>query len=423
MKRLTKFFTKTTVKMRKIENREAWYLFIEASPVVENGKVTRKRVQLKRVITTPQWDTSHPTRGRDGAIVGFLPKRDKTGVIICDSSVDKESCLFADRVRLKMQQEYDRIALLTPEEKELAKQAEIAEGDFIDYMSYHMKERHRHSSDSIRTNWKRAVELLKLFSHGKEIPLKTIDLKLLERLKCFLLEAPMGAGKKGTLSQNSAATYFSIIKAALHQCFIDGYLTIDIASKVKSIPEKTSSREYLTKDELIQLANTPCEDDVLKRAALFSVLTGARHSDIMKLTWSELIENSDDVCRWNFTQKKTKNIISMPISHEARELCGVRRDDDQLVFEGLTPPSWISRPLKRWIEAAGIKKHITFHCFRHTYATLQLEAGTDIYTVSKMLGHTNVRTTQIYAKVVDPLKVKASNAISLRSNERQTNYE
>lgn len=94
-------------------------------------------------------------------------------------------------------------------------------------------------------------------------------------------------------------------------------------------------------------------------------------------------------------------------------MCGDRRGDDQLVFEGLPTPSWISKPLERWIKAAGITKHITFHVARHTYATLQLANGTDIYTVSKMLGHTNVRTTQIYTKVVDEKKENAADAIQI----------
>ena len=102
-----------------------------------------------------------------------------------------------------------------------------------------------------------------------------------------------------------------------------------------------------------------------------------------------------------------------PISAQAYLLCGDRRADDQFVFEGLPAPSWISKPLERWIKAAGITKHITFHCFSHTYATLQLANGTDIYTVSKMLGHTNVRTTQIYTKVVDEKKENAADAIQI----------
>ena len=75
--------------------------------------------------------------------------------------------------------------------------------------------------------------------------------------------------------------------------------------------------------------------------------------------------------------------------------------------------SMIQEPLKEWLKEAGIKKHITFHCFRHTYATLQIAAGTDIYTVSKMLTHKNVSTTQIYADLVDAKKRESANKISL----------
>lgn len=73
----------------------------------------------------------------------------------------------------------------------------------------------------------------------------------------------------------------------------------------------------------------------------------------------------------------------------------------------------ICRQIKKWIEVPRIKKHITYHCFRHSYATLQLAGGTDIYTVCKMLGHTNVRTTQVYAKVVDAKKEKATKTSKL----------
>lgn len=108
----------------------------------------------------------------------------------------------------------------------------------------------------------------------------------------------------------------------------------------------------------------------------------------------------------------------MPISPQAYNLCGERKKDGELlVFAGLPDPSWISRPLERWVKASGITKHITFHCSRHTYATLQLANGTDIYTVSKMLGHTNVKTTQIYAKVIDKKKDEATEAFKLDIDE------
>ena len=74
----------------------------------------------------------------------------------------------------------------------------------------------------------------------------------------------------------------------------------------------------------------------------------------------------------------------------------------------------INYPLKHWLAEAGIEKHVTFNCFRHTFATLQIAAGTDIYTVSKMLTHRNVSTTQIYAELVNEKKRESANRISLK---------
>ena len=71
-------------------------------------------------------------------------------------------------------------------------------------------------------------------------------------------------------------------------------------------------------------------------------------------------------------------------------------------------------PLKKWIKQAGIQKHISFHCFRHSYAVIQISLGTDIYTVSKMLTHKNVSTTQIYADLVNTKKRETANKISLK---------
>ena len=90
--------------------------------------------------------------------------------------------------------------------------------------------------------------------------------------------------------------------------------------------------------------------------------------------------------RLNFTQQKTKGVEYMPISEQAYNLCGEQKEGELLVFAGLPDPSWINRPVKKWDEAAGITKHITFHCFRHSYATLQLAGGTDFIPLAKCWG-------------------------------------
>ena len=103
----------------------------------------------------------------------------------------------------------------------------------------------------------------------------------------------------------------------------------------------------------------------------------------------------------------------MPISEQAYNLLGERKEINDQIFEGLTYSAYLNRHLYQWIGAAGISKTITFHCFRHTFATLQLSKGTDIYTVSKMLGHRELKTTQIYAKIIDQTKREAANKIQL----------
>ena len=105
-------------------------------------------------------------------------------------------------------------------------------------------------------------------------------------------------------------------------------------------------------------------------------------------------------------------MATLPISDEALELCGEVHGEG-VVFVGLRR-CMIQHPLHAWIKAAGIRKHITFHCFRHTFATLQIALGTDIYTVSKMLTHKSVKTTQIYADLVNSKKRESANRISLK---------
>ena len=191
-------------------------------------------------------------------------------------------------------------------------------------------------------------------------------------------------------------------------------MTVDIAAKVKGIPDVKVKRETFTLEEAEKLASTPCENEVLKRAFFFAVLTGIRLCDIQDLTWGEIVQ-TESGWRVDFTQRKTHVVDYLPINEQAYALCGERREQDRRVFEGLTGSSWISRPLKKWIEASGIKKHITFHCSRHTFATLQLEHDTDIYTIKGMLGHTNVKTTQIYAHIVDKSKRSAADVIHIEN--------
>lgn len=424
MKQLSK--TQVTVRLRKAEDRNEWYVYLESYPiyVADKDEPQRDREYLNRIVRTVEWDKKRTSRTNlKNGTKSFKPKRDDNGVIVCKSELDCQTMLYADGIRKLRQKEYDNADLYNESDALKAKFQEKQKEKFTDYCNKLLKKRHgsANSSDSIRTNWRCLIEFIVEFA-GDDLRFSKIDLSFADDFKLYLLSAPYRGNKKGTLSNNTAGTYFSIFKAIVSQAFIDGYFMIDLSAKIKGIGDQESFREHLSLEELNLLFNTPCENEELRRASLFSALTGLRHCDIKRLKWKELDVQTNRI-KIQFRQKKTKGVEYTPISEQAIQLCGVPRLPEQLVFENLQDSSWISRPLEKWIESAGITKHITFHCFRHTFATLQLSLGTDIYTVSKMLGHTKVTTTQIYAKVVDELKDKAAGAIKLNKTVTKETQE
>ena len=128
------------------------------------------------------------------------------------------------------------------------------------------------------------------------------------------------------------------------------------------------------------------------------------------MTWSEVREE-DNSSRIIFKQKKTDGLEYLYISDQARELLGERTNESDRVFIGLKYGAHFNSEILRWCMRAGITKHITFHSARHTNAVLLLENGADIYTVSKRLGHREIRTTEIYAKIIDKKMKEAANII------------
>ena len=160
-----------------------------------------------------------------------------------------------------------------------------------------------------------------------------------------------------------------------------------------------------------KLVETPCKNPDIKRAFLFACNTGLRFSDVKALTWGDLKDG-----RIHFRQKKTLGFEYMPLNERALSIIAQCRKENELPLPekpifNIPDKSHISFKLKPWFKAAGVSKNITFHCSRHTFATSLLTAGTDLYTTSKLLGHRNISTTAIYAKIVDEKKLKAVNSL------------
>jgi integrase len=321
---------------------------------------------------------------------------------------NKETYQLAEQIRQKKENNLNKPEIYTGYEKEQLKIKEQGEKNFVEYFKTLADKRKASNHD----NWVSAYKYLESFTKGF---LKFADLneRFCNEFKEYLLITKSNKSNKTTLSQNSAVSYFNKFKAALKQAYKDGYLPYDLNSKISPIKQAETRRNFLTVEELNRLVKTECNNPLLKRAALFSALTGLRFSDIKNLVWSEIHHSVENGYSIQFTQQKTKGVEVLPISEQAYSLLGEHKEPTDKVFEGLTYSAYENKNLYQWIGAAGITKDITFHCFRHTFATLQLSKGTDIYTVSKMLGHRELKTTQIYAKIIDQTKREAADKIKL----------
>jgi site-specific recombinase XerD len=222
------------------------------------------------------------------------------------------------------------------------------------------------------------------------------------------LTCNINTGKNNTLQKSSQAAYFNLVKSALKKAYYAGHCSKDFSQLAQAIKSNSKPREYLTKEEIQKLINTPCGYTSIKKSFLFSCLTGLRLSDIQNLKWKNLIDVPGSGYILNFQQKKTEAFENLPINKDAIKLVYPRCAPDENIFRNFTYNAWFNIRLQQWLLSAGITKKITFHCARHTFASLQLANGTDIYTVSKLLGHKDIKTTQIYSKVSEDAMKKAT---------------
>lgn len=287
--------------------------------------------------------------------------------------------------------------------------AQKIKGSFIDYVE--LLKNKRKNSEGNYGNWDSAHKYLKKFAKT-DVTFSQIDRRWLEKFKYYLQHEARSKSNK-PLSKNTQSSYFNKIRAALKEATREEIIQRNPALDTQGISPGDPQRDFLTYDELKAVAKEDCEIPILKTAFLFSALTGLRWSDINKLLWSEVHYSKELGNYLRFTQKKTQGSETLPISQQAADLLGERGKPEERVFKTLKYSAWHNLKLQQWIMKAGITKTITFHCARHTYATLQLTLGTDIYTVSKLLGHKHLKTTQIYTKVIDEKKTEAANKIIL----------
>ncbi len=270
--------------------------------------------------------------------------------------------------------------------------------DYIKKLEAEYKEKGSESQAQTLSKIRRWIE-----KYGKPVPLGRVDKEYLLGLLRHL---------RKNLSDSTTHTYFSNLGTVLNKAYREDLILVNPMTKIdpsEKVSKPESMREVLTLDEVRALALAPCMNENVKQAFMFACFTGLRLGDLERLEWTMIVPTEKGGLQVRERQQKTGAAVYVPLSANALEWLPKEKRAGKIWT--LPPRNEIGIYVKAWVSAAGITKKITFHCSRHTYATLLLSYGADIYTVSSLLGHKDVSTTQIYAKIIDDKKRKAVDSI------------
>jgi integrase len=247
---------------------------------------------------------------------------------------------------------------------------------------------------------------LEKFSKGKDILFSDINLSFIEDFAKHL---------KNKTAHNTTILYLENLKTLLNRAIRQEIIAVNPFIRYKIAVKQDTDRTFLELHEVKKLNETQCNcEPQIRQAFLFSCFTGLRFSDVITLKKAHLqIEKDKEgkpfhtlVIRPIKTTRTSGQLLKAPLSEQAVKILADVKNNrkSQLVFDALPQKNVVNSWLKKWADAAEIKKNLHFHAARHTFATLCLTSGIDIYTVSKLLGHTRIDATQIYAKIIDEKK-------------------
>lgn len=346
------------------------------------------------------------TRDREFLKLYLIPEKSKA-----DKEANKKTLEVANAVKAK------RIVTIQNSEhgfKSLSKKSKI---NFIDYINHLANEEFLKTGNknSYYYNLRSLASHIKIFA-GDKILIWQVNEEFISRFVKYLRTAKNLNCKKEDkagqlISVNSQHNLYEklgyVVRKALQTEMISKN-PFDKITKSERPKIKLSKREFLTVEEIKTLIATPCKHDNIKRSFLFCCMVGLRFSDIKKITLSDISKDNDGARLLRLQITKTKRFENIPISDEALKWLPDQEDikGNEPIFK-LPNNANSNTHLKKWCEAAGIHKKITFHCSRHTAATLNLSLGVPMAVVSKLLTHSRIATTEIYANILDENKKKA----------------
>ena len=263
----------------------------------------------------------------------------------------------------------------------------------------------------------RALSVDKVITHlkayaGEKTKLSAVDSDFCKGFVAYLGNATSGKHTQNPkpLASSTANAYFQLFTSALNEAVrqkkiaANPVLYLSREDK-KPIKAEKSNRTFLTIEEVKQLATTDFKNESIKQAFLFACFTGLRISDIRNLTWGNIVERNGSFFV-TITMQKTREPLTIKLNKQAAKWLP-KKNATKEVFDLPVYNAIINDNLKRWAKKAGIEKSLCFHMSRHTFATMELTLGADLYVVSKLLGHNDVSVTQIYADIINKKREEA----------------
>ncbi len=241
------------------------------------------------------------------------------------------------------------------------------------------------------------IKFLKATDSNQRLTTKDIDKHLAKNFREFLTN---------NLNGETPHNYFQKFIKLCHEATEKKIFKENPCKGIRNTRPEGLKKDILSKEEIIILHNTPAGNNEIKRAFMFCLNTGIRWIDVKHLKWRNVEKNYIKV-----PQLKTGIEVIINLNDRAKEILSERGKRDELVFN-LPSHSYALRFLQKWVDSAGIDKKITWHCSRHSFAVNLLINQTDIKTTSSLLGHTTMKHTEKYTRVVNELKKKAVDNIN-----------
>ena len=238
-----------------------------------------------------------------------------------------------------------------------------------------------------------------------------LSVTMCEQFRHYLLHTALSRNTGKPLRRTTASAYYDLFLYILKIAYNDNAISSNLAECVSGIRAEGTIKTSLNYEELDRLFKTPCRHDVLRRASIFAVLSGLRRGDILALDWKDYERDNKGKPTFRIVTKKTGAVSHHPVSAEAMEACGPAGDG--LIFKGLTA-NMTTYIFKEWVADAGIKKPVSFHTLRHTYATLLHENGNSLHTIQNLMIHLHPGTTAQYICNSDALARKAVDNLHLQ---------